>query len=182
MHITIKVMNVQLQDNGYACGELAVAFATSLIHGEDPTQLHYKELRSHFKNCVDTYSITPFPSTVVSDQPRVVHEIRKMVYCKCRAPDNGKLMIRCCNCRQGFHPECIGVGAQTDKWKCPTCTEALYVMCMLQLSFWFNVVGSCQYTQFSVISVHASSLINSIDLLTYLYVLWLSCTQHQFLT
>ena len=58
-HITIKVMNVQLQDNGYACGELAVAFATSLIDGEDPTQLHYKELRSHFKNCVDTYSITP---------------------------------------------------------------------------------------------------------------------------
>ena len=64
-HITSKVMNVQLQDNGYACGELAVAFATSLIHGEDPTQLHYKELRSHFKSCVDTYSITPFPSTVV---------------------------------------------------------------------------------------------------------------------
>ena len=124
-HITIKVMNVQLQDNGYACGELAVAFASSLIHGEDPTQLHYKELRSHFKNCVDTYSITPFPSTVVSHQPRVVHEIRKRVYCKCRAPDNGKPMIRCCACRQGFHPECIGVGAQTDKWKCPTCTEAL---------------------------------------------------------
>ena len=60
-HITIKVMNVQLQDNGYACGELAVAFATSLIHGEDPTQLHYKELCSHLKNCVDKYSITPFP-------------------------------------------------------------------------------------------------------------------------
>ena len=75
-HMTIKVMNVQLQDN--SCGELAVAFAISLIHGEDPTQLHYKELRSHFKSCVDTYSIlTPFPSTVVSHQPRVVHEIRK---------------------------------------------------------------------------------------------------------
>ena len=86
-HNTIKVTNVQLQDNGYACGELAVAFAISLIHGEDPTQLHYKELRSHFKNCVDTYSITPFPSTVVSHQPRVVHKIRKRVYCKCRAPE-----------------------------------------------------------------------------------------------
>ena len=125
-HITIKVMNVQLQDNGYACGELAVAFATSLIHGEVPTQLHYKELHSHFKNCVDTYSITPFPSTVVSHQPRarVVQEIRKRVYTayKCRAPDNGKPMIRCCACRQCFHPECIGVGTRTDKWKCPTCT------------------------------------------------------------
>ena len=64
-HITIKDMNVQMQDNGYACWKLAVAFATSLIHGEDPTQLHYKELRSHVKNCVDTYmySITlPLPS------------------------------------------------------------------------------------------------------------------------
>ena len=55
-HITIKVMNVQLQDNGYACGELAVAFATSLIQREDPTQLHYKELHTHFKNCVDTHT------------------------------------------------------------------------------------------------------------------------------
>ena len=24
-----------------------------------------------------------------------------------------------------FHPECIGVTTQTDKWKFPTCTEAL---------------------------------------------------------
>ena len=76
-HITIKVMNVQLQDNAYACGEFAVAFATSLIYGEDPTHLHYKELRSHFKNCIDTFSITQFPSTVVNHQPRVVHQIRK---------------------------------------------------------------------------------------------------------
>ena len=88
-HITIKVMNVQLQDNAYACGEFAVAFATSLIYGEDPTHLHYKELRSsHFKNCIDTFSITQFPSTVVNHQPRVVHQIRKRVYCKCRSPDN----------------------------------------------------------------------------------------------
>ncbi|KAL5470746.1 hypothetical protein EMCRGX_G028759 [Ephydatia muelleri] len=127
-HITIKVMNVQLQDNAYSCGEFAVAFATSLIYGEDPTHLHYKELRSHFKNCIDTFSITPFPSTVVNHQPRVVHQIRKRVYCKCRSLDNGKPMIRCCVCRQCFHPKCIGVstiGAQRDKWKCPTCTETL---------------------------------------------------------
>ena len=77
----------------------------------------------------NTYSITPFPSTVVSHQPRVVHEIRKKVYCKCRAPDNGKPMIRCCACRQCFHPECIGVGTRTDKWKCPTCTEKHFDSC-----------------------------------------------------
>ena len=52
-HIVIKV---QLQDNGYACGELAVAFAISLIHGDDPAQLHYKELRSHFKRTVLTHT------------------------------------------------------------------------------------------------------------------------------
>ena len=44
--ITINVMNVQEQEDSYSCGDLAVAFATSLIHGEDPTQLHYKQLRN----------------------------------------------------------------------------------------------------------------------------------------
>ena len=54
--ITINVMNVQEQEDSYSCGDLAVAFATSLIHGEDPTQLHYKQLRNHLKDCVDRYS------------------------------------------------------------------------------------------------------------------------------
>ena len=45
-HITIKVMNAQLQDNGYACGELAVAFATSLIRLE--------MLRKQSTDCADS--------------------------------------------------------------------------------------------------------------------------------
>ena len=47
--ITINVMNVQEQEDSYHCGDLAVAFDTSLIHGEDPTQLHCKQLRNHHK-------------------------------------------------------------------------------------------------------------------------------------
>ena len=43
--IKINVMNVQEQEDSYSCGDLVVAFATSLIHGEVPTQLHYKQLR-----------------------------------------------------------------------------------------------------------------------------------------
>ena len=50
-------MNVQEQEDSYSCGDLAVAFATSLIHGEDPTQLHYKQLRNHLKDCVDKFGI-----------------------------------------------------------------------------------------------------------------------------
>ena len=47
--ITINVMNVQEQEDSYSCGDLAVAFATSLIRGEVPTQLHYKQLRNLLK-------------------------------------------------------------------------------------------------------------------------------------
>ena len=47
--ITINVMNVQEQEDSYSCGDLALAFATSLIHGEVPTQLHYKQLRNLLK-------------------------------------------------------------------------------------------------------------------------------------
>ena len=43
--IKINVMNIQEQEDSYSCGDLVVAFATSLIHGEVPTQLHYKQLR-----------------------------------------------------------------------------------------------------------------------------------------
>ena len=39
--ITFKVMNVQKQYNSYDCGPYALAFATSLLHAQDPTLLSF---------------------------------------------------------------------------------------------------------------------------------------------
>jgi hypothetical protein len=124
--ITINVMNVQEQEDSYSCGDLAVAFATSLIHGEDPTQLHYKQLRNHLKDCVDKFGIVPFPSTVVNRHPRIIYQIKRRVYCKCRSTDDGKLDIRCCACSERFHSNCVGISAtQLKKWMCDLCSKTL---------------------------------------------------------
>ena len=116
-------MNVQEQEDSYSCG---VAFATSLIHGEDPTQLHYKQLRNHLKDCVDKFGIVPFPSTVVNRHPRIIYQIKRRVYCKCRSTDDGKLDIRCCACSERFHSNCVGISAtQLKKWMCDLCSKNL---------------------------------------------------------
>ena len=71
-HICIKVMHVEKQTNSHDCGVYAIAFATSLMYGQDPTQLSYNELRKHIAGCVDAKSLTPFPSTAVYRQPQVL--------------------------------------------------------------------------------------------------------------
>ena len=71
-HICIKVMHVEKQTNSHDCGVYATAFATSLMYGQDPTQLSYNELRKHIAGCVGAKSLTPFPSTAVYRQPQVL--------------------------------------------------------------------------------------------------------------
>ena len=47
------------------------------------------------------------------------------VYCICRKPDRGDLMIQCDSCSEWFHGTCVGVTAndalQIKKYKCPPC-------------------------------------------------------------
>ena len=49
------------------------------------------------------------------------------VYCICRKPDRGDLMIQCDFCTEWFHGTCVGVtvndALQTKKYKCPPCSS-----------------------------------------------------------
>ena len=49
--ITFNVMNVQKQKNSFDCGPFALAFATSLLHAQDPTQLVFMDPRAHLISC-----------------------------------------------------------------------------------------------------------------------------------
>lgn len=52
-------------------------------------------------------------------------EDNQQLYCICRKPDNGKVMIACDECDEWFHVECIGISkdkAQTiQKYVCAEC-------------------------------------------------------------
>jgi len=118
-------MHVDQQGNGYDRGLYAIAFATSLLAGENPTELRYDAaaLRGHFGACINAGAISPFVSTLEYRHPKVNHEIEVDVYCICRCPDDGKLMVECEGCQEWFHASCLKLSHLSVKnWKkCASC-------------------------------------------------------------
>ncbi len=51
------------------------------------------------------------------------------VFCHCRKPDDGKLMIQCETCLEWFHGACIGVARKNlgklGSYTCPQCVAVL---------------------------------------------------------
>ena len=61
------------------------------------------------------------------------------VYCFCRRPDRGRLMVQCDQCDGWFHGECMGVTTQEvadlDQYICPACMGDCGQLRCLCLSF-----------------------------------------------
>ena len=67
----VKLMNNQKQQGFRDCGLFAIANATSLCFGDDPTFLEFEqnEMRQHLLDCIEKGQMTPFPHNV-SDAKR----------------------------------------------------------------------------------------------------------------
>jgi len=46
----------------------------------------------------------------------------KPIYCTCRKPDDGLLMVGCDGCPEWFHAACIGLEKIPKSWLCPWCS------------------------------------------------------------
>ena len=127
-------MNVDKQPNGHDCGLYSIAFAT-LLFGEDPAEVKYETgLGQHFRHCVDQGQISPFPSLVVYRQPPVITEVESYIYCHCRCPDDGSLMVQCEECQKWFHAECENVKSEKSAkiWKkCHLCVKRGQRLCVI---------------------------------------------------
>ena len=63
--ITINFPALQIQHGGRDCGLFALAFATSLCFGENPSQITYIQhdgLHNHLVSCIEGEYLTKFPS------------------------------------------------------------------------------------------------------------------------
>eukprot|EP00731_Ephydatia_muelleri_P017503 Em0010g601a len=62
-NMSIRVLPVQQQKGSKDCGLFAVAFATELCSGEDPTRAVFKQcsMRQHLYNCLEAGEISRFP-------------------------------------------------------------------------------------------------------------------------
>ena len=124
------LMNTQCQSNSNDCGLFAIAFATELVSGRDPTGCHYVEnqLRQHLLQCLENHFLSSFPSRPrrVSFGGVVKSSVAESIYCTCRmVNDPAQRMIKCGTCLKWFHTNCVGLEVdksyRTVKWNCPTC-------------------------------------------------------------
>lgn len=136
--ITINVKPVQQQINGVDCGVFALAFATSILHGESPENTTYsvESLHQHLHQCLEDRRMETFP-TVKSHQFQRSHSSKVVlkVFCLCRMPwykadkdDRDLQMVECESCFNWFHRKCASIpdGVFNVKcsipWKCLTCS------------------------------------------------------------
>ena len=63
---TVHQQQVQVQSGSTDCGLFTIAFATSILLGDEPATLQYnqKEMRGHLAYCLENELMTPFPAVV----------------------------------------------------------------------------------------------------------------------
>ena len=129
--ITLHYLDVQMQSGGYDCGLFAVAFATSLVHGEQPGHFLFdqEKMRPHLLKCLQNGDLTMFP---FKKRRRIGHRVKSsdviQVHCSCRMPElHGVDMIECSGCEEWYHiPMCVtvpSIAMDTEtEWYCAQCT------------------------------------------------------------
>ena len=119
------VMRSVQQANNVDCGVFAIAFATALAFGEDPSKLRFdvSKMRTHLVECLKTKSMSPFPEMKVGAGDIVLSK-RKFftieLFCSCRMPyekpkSEADLMAQCGGCKEWFHQRCEKIALEIFK-------------------------------------------------------------------
>ena len=76
-HVVVNMMSMQSQSGGSDCGCFAIASATALCHGQNPSSLKWIQsmMRQHLLTCLTDRKLTPFP---FEKQPAKLHMSRRL--------------------------------------------------------------------------------------------------------
>lgn len=124
--ICTNIMNVSRQAGVTDCALFAMAFTTHLAFGKDPTTAVFdqNELRSHLLVMLSSGKVSTFP---VLKRRRPSSRVLKVesfdIYCYCRMPDDGNVMVCCDQCNEWYHHKCAkGTENLSDvSWYCSKC-------------------------------------------------------------
>ncbi|XP_062510201.1 uncharacterized protein LOC134186289 [Corticium candelabrum] len=131
--VAIKAVQQQLRGEGN-CGPFAVAFATALCHGIDPSTVSFSErsLRKHLHFCFQSGTLTCFPQVSRTTRSTEVKTAIN-IHCLCYLHLPGKQMVQCDDCENWYHLDCVssssnGVASaakisQQPTWHCRECTK-----------------------------------------------------------
>ena len=119
---------MQKQKGYNDCALFAIAFATTLCHGGDPTTKRYDQraMRPHLVDCLESSRMTEFPPT--DDTVELVHPVvgkNVPIYCTCQLPNNNAAYVKCCGCGEWYHSDFANIPQSafhlTTKWLCFIC-------------------------------------------------------------
>ncbi|XP_028409955.1 uncharacterized protein LOC114532611 [Dendronephthya gigantea] len=130
----IIMKSVQQQTSHVDCGVFAIAFATALALGQDPSKLRYDvpKMRPHLVECLKLKKMSPFPEMKPGSE--IVLSKRKFytveLFCSCRMPyekpkSEADLMAQCGSCKEWFHPQCDSLKTSKHKSMCRYCSRKL---------------------------------------------------------
>ena len=117
--LKLLLMKTQHQKDGVSCGLFAIANATALAFGLNPSELVYdqSDLRSHFILCCLNKKIQPFPfiQSRKCRNWRPSSYLKCPLYCKCKMPfsendvgfpDRFRTIVECKGCQNWYHLNC----------------------------------------------------------------------------
>ena len=110
-HIEVHYHDVQWQSGPNDCGLFAIAFATSICFGNDPTKIIFKqeEMRHHLLFCIELKKLVTFPIKSKCRTPKPVRKEIIAIYCTCCLIADGTKMVECSSCLEWFHQSCVNV-------------------------------------------------------------------------
>ena len=128
--VTFLNERVQQQFGSSDCGLFALAFATDLCHGLDPTKRNNIQglMRQHYVDCLESGKMAPFPTTemTVPRHPNT-KKTKIPIFCDCRLPNDKKEYVMCWKCSGWYHPGCAQVPEwainSKRKWQCQRCKD-----------------------------------------------------------
>ena len=139
--LQLEMMNTQIQSDGSSCGLFAIANATALAFGLNPSEYVYDatQLREHFIKCCSEKKMEPFPFIDMRRcrNWRSSRRYRYKLFCSCKMPfddqDEGfpekyRKLVECKGCKNWFHVSCemIPNDVLTERrssWRCSKCVQ-----------------------------------------------------------
>ena len=122
--LQLSCMNMMMQSGPSECGVFAIAFATALAYGENPTQYLFDQskMRLHLTMCLEQGQMTMFPFKKLRRVKKAVKTMEKVrIYCSCCMPDlPDTKWIECTKCKEWYHAiSCVVVPRTAFKSKVP---------------------------------------------------------------
>ena len=126
--LEVHMMDMQTQSGLNDCGCFAIACATALCYGQNPSRIHWTQnkMREHLATCLTESKLTPFPSRRIarSVPADIKQTLTFPVFCKCRMLEDRKGMLRCIQCMEWYHQKCCNIPRSAFKaatWMCGLC-------------------------------------------------------------